>query len=257
MGVYLGRTSITPRSYATPPFDDPMESMLAPDSPLRGRNTSVLYHECGVGAHAPQPHATSRQAPCVEEHPRGTPRQRHTPGAKQAVRAGRKPQLVMSLSDGDLCAAMDAAPARRRLPLGGSEPDFKANDAPSYVESLCEMSHELHVHRCRSEHTDDLLTIMRTPSKALASLITPPASPLSAASTRPVASPRDLYCIDYSRSSDDNLLGKMLGAVDSLGWAVRTAVSLALWCVMLLLGLLLVLSFCAMSYDLARADDWE
>lgn len=126
-----------------------------------------------------------------------------------------------------------------------------------YVESLCQMSHQLHMQRCHLEGTDDIFTIMRTPSKALAALMTPsspagspPQRSLSAASTRP-ASPCDFHCSYAFSSSDKGLMCKFFDRACSLGGAaLRTFLSLLFWCFALLLGLLLVMSFIALVLSL-------
>jgi len=171
------------------------------------------------------------------------------------------PPAAHSRSESELYADMDDG-SSLSSPLAielSRRPHAEAN----YVESLCEMSHELHMHRCHSEDSDDIFTIIRTPSKALAALITPPLSPVSAASTRPASPIKGNLCFsgDPFPSSDGGLMGKIVDVACSLGGAARTFMSLVLWCCALLLGLLLVLSFIAMSYDLMATaelpEDYE
>ena len=171
------------------------------------------------------------------------------------------PPAAHSRSESELYADMDDGPALSSR--WANELSRRPHAEASYVESLCEMSHELHMHRCHSEGSDDIFTIIRTPSKALAALITPPLSPVSAASTRP-ASPIEgdsYFSGDPFPSSDGGLMGKIVDVACSLGGAARTFMSLVLWCCALLLGLLLVLSFIAMSYDLMATaelpEDYE
>jgi len=168
------------------------------------------------------------------------------------------PPAAHSRSESELYEDMHGATPFRRW---ASEPSLRPHAEASYVESLCKMSHELHMHRCHSEGSDDIFTIIRTPSKALAALMTPPLSPVSAASTRP-ASPGDLrFSGDPCPSSDGGLMGKIVDVACSLGGAARTFLSLLLWCCALVLGLLLVLSFIAMAYDLMATaelpEDYE
>jgi len=145
----------------------------------------------------------------------------------------------------DTDAAPHGYPFRRIM----SEPSVRQCAKASYVESLCQMSHQLHMQRCHSEGSDDVFTIIRTPSKALAALMTP-SSPLSAASTRP-ASPCNFRFSDAFPSSDKGLMGKIVDRACNLGGAVLwTFLSLLLWCSALLLGLVLVISFIALVLSL-------
>lgn len=203
---------------------------------LRGRNTSVLDVE-GDLPHGLQP---PEQAPSEKKCVTLTGAHRQLRFPKELADLGHapltNPSSAHSRIESDLYADTDEEPPSLRV----SELNRRPRAEASYLESLCDMSHELHMHRCHSESSQDIFTIIRTPSKAFAALMTPPLSPLSVASTRP-ASPGDLYFSDdFCPSSHGGLMGKIIDIAFNLGRAVRTFLSLLLWCCALLLGLLLV-----------------
>ena len=225
--------------------------MLARDSHrLRSGNTSVLVGESPHGWQPPGQHCARSDARRQLRYPEQVAGLGHAPPSNHLAAAARSESDLTHAGSASPSADMDEAPHGYPLRRCVSKLSVRPCAKASYVESLCLMSHELHMQRCHSEGADDIFTIIQTPSKALAALMTP-SSPLSAASTRP-ASPCDFQFSDAFPSSDKDLMGKIVNRACSLGGAALwTFLSLLLWCFALLVGLLLVLvlSLIAMSKD--------